>query len=198
MLSLNWITINKRLLEAATLINATPLETFTNILHIITSTGVITEDDLATINKSLQYSDDQLQLLVQSILHIYKKASLIVMKPVTLQKDLENKLKLNSEKSEVFVKVWTDVTKGDFGDLDRRKKLDGVAWSLNLNTHSSSNPTGSQILKPIARLQLSMSDFENKHSEETTLELDAQGLVELYKTLESVQNKLDSVNNVKS
>lgn len=120
------------------------------------------------------------------------------MKPVTLQKDLENKLKLNSEKSEVFVKVWTDVTKRDFGDLDRRKKLDGVAWSLNLNTHSSSNSPGSQILKPIARLQLSMSDFENKHSEETTLELDAQGLVEIYKTLESVQNKLDSVNNVKS
>lgn len=108
--------------------------------------------------------------------------------------NLTEGLQLQTEKAEEFVKIWTERTKSDCVDLEKQKKLDSIAWEVNLETASCYD---AKELIPKTRLQLNLTDFVNdSKSECVMLQLSEEELVKLYNTLEKVQTKLDNIQNI--
>lgn len=137
------------------------------------------------LKESLQISDEKLELLIQSLIHIYKQSMKIIVKPTTLENQLIEQLKFDNIKAQEFIKVWSENTKLDFGNFEKNVQLNDVLWELNLETPAN---------KPHVSMQLNVTDKTNK-SEEILMDLNKQELMELYATLETVQNRLDHVQN---
>lgn len=163
--------------------------------HIADSVGradILTSNDTLKFKESLNLDGDKWNLLIQSLIHVFKLSLKFIFKPTTLQKQLEDELKLDNEKAKEFVKHWSLCTKRDFGDIENRYKLNDVTWQLNIQVASS---VQNKEATPNARLQLNMSKPKTDKRENVTLELNCEELVQLYNALESMQNKLDSVAN---
>lgn len=146
--------------------------------------------DIQKFRESLTIEEDTWNLLLPSLIHVFKMSLKFIFKPTTLQRHLEDDLKLDSEKAKEFVKQWSLCTKRDFGDIENRYKLNDVVWQLNMQVASSVH---NKETIPNARLQFNMSQSKSEEKEYVTLELNCDELVQLYNALENMQNKLDFV-----
>ncbi|EEZ99059.1 COMM domain-containing protein 10 [Tribolium castaneum] len=191
-MSLPWITINSRLQGGVSLINSLNRNKFNLLLkHIVQSETdeIFTQAELAKLSESLKLDDANVQLLIQSIAHIFKQASKVILKPTILQDQLVEKLKFESDKAEDFVKLWTQETKRNF-DVENSKNLDNISWELNVEAASSFTNKERFVH---SRLQMALVSVDGEEKENVVLELDEDELKHLYNTLEKIQNKLDSI-----
>ncbi|KAJ8953346.1 hypothetical protein NQ314_007355 [Rhamnusium bicolor] len=142
---------------------------------------------------SLKLTDDNLQLLIQSITYVFKQASKVILKPTVLQKQLIEYLNFDLEKAEEFVKLWSSETKRDVGDIENRFKLEDISWELNLQ---SANQICNKQSVPNARVQFKLAKaVDNSKKEKVTVEMDEEELLQLYSTLETIQIKLDNIHS---
>lgn len=148
-----------------------------------------TPEELKKLRDSLKITDEDLLLLVNSIKYIVKQSSRVILKPTTLQNHLKEHLKLDDEKTDVFVKIWCEETNKDLGNLDGIMKLDDVAWEQNITI-------ADQVLSEQevsgTRLQLKLSSGTQQHN--IVVELDKDELLQVYNALEVIQIKLDNFN----
>ncbi|KAJ8984639.1 hypothetical protein NQ317_009867 [Molorchus minor] len=189
-MNLKWITVNSRLKNGIALINNLTTIKFQLLLaHIINSK----EDELKKLKDSLKFTEDNVQLLTQSIIYIYRQANKVILKPTVLQKHLIENLKFDSEKAEEFVKQWSNETKKDVGgDFENRMKLENITWELNLET---ANQICNKESVPKARLQFNLAKaVVSDQKDKVTVEMDQDELMHLYSTLETIQIKLDNIN----
>ena len=150
------------------------------------------EEELQKLEKSLGLQSDQLKLMIDSLLYISKRSKNFLMKPTVLQEELTDKLCFNPEKAENFVKFWTENTKVDFDDIQNRQKLEKFSWELNLETSSDCDR---KRAIPTSLLQFEVKDNEDK-TKNISVEMNEQQLLELYDTIEMIQNNLDNLNKV--
>lgn len=186
-----------RLTSGINLINALSAKDFAALLSRIADSKANNEfaaDELRKLSESLDFQENELQLLIQSLAHIFRQSSKFILKPTVLQKQLEEELKFNTPIAEEFVKQWTGKTKADFEDLDNRCRLENVSWQLNVQTASTMS---NKEVVPNARLQLDLSRVKDDTKENVTVELKEEELIQLYNSLENIQMKLDIVNNLK-
>lgn len=161
--------------------------------HVANSIGhadILTNPDTLKFKEALELDENSWNLLIQSLVHIFKLSSKYIFKPTALQKQLEEELNFDSEKAKEFVKQWSVCTKRDFGDLENRCKLNDVTWQLNVQVASSAQ---NKEAIPNARLQLNMLKSKSDEKKDVTLELDCEELVQLYNALENMQSRLDSI-----
>lgn len=180
------------LVKGVNLINTIPNKTFSILLkQTITSTGTkpLTQDELQQLENHLKLPSDDVHLLVQSLCYIWKQSLKVILEPSAMERDLTQVLGLEKSRAKELLQEWTTRLQEDCGDLEKRKKLEGVAWELNVETASSTS-TAHSI--PKARLQLELSDFvDGANKENVVLELDKEQLVKMYNMLENIQLKLD-------
>lgn len=178
------------------IINGTTAANFEALMkHISNSIGLTdltTNADTLKFKETLELDENSWNLLIQSLVHIFKLSLKYIFKPTTLQKQLEDDLNLDSEKAKEFVKQWSACTKRDFGDLENRYKLSDITWQLNVQVASS---VQNKETIPNARLQLNVVKYKSEEKSDVTLELNCEELVQLYNALETMQNKLDSIKN---
>lgn len=153
-------------------------------------TDLLTNEDTLKLKDSFGFDENSWNLLIQSIIHIFKLSLKLIFKPTTLQSQLENELQLDAEKAKEFVKQWSLCTKRDFGDLENRYKLNDIKWQLNVQVASSAH---NKEAIPNARLQLNLLKPKSEEEKDVTLELNCEELVQLYNALENMQSKLDSI-----
>lgn len=161
-----------------------------HIANTIDSADILTHEETLKFKEILALDENSWNLLIQSLVHMFKLSLKFIFKPTTLQKQLESELNLNSEKAKEFVKQWSLCTKRDFGDLENRYKLNDVTWQFNVQVASSAQ---NKEVIPNARLQLNLLKPKSEEKSDVTLEFDCDELVELYNVLENIQNKLDSI-----
>ncbi|XP_018580095.1 COMM domain-containing protein 10-like [Anoplophora glabripennis] len=195
-MSLKWLTVNSRLINGTGLINSMTTIKFKLLLtHIVNTKNeeLFTDEELKKLKDSLKLTEDNLQLLIQSIAYIFKQASKVIIKPTVLQKQLIEDLGLDAEKAEEFVKLWSSETKKDVGDFENSFKLQDVNWELNLET---ANQICNKQVIPKARVQFKLAKSADSSKKDTvTVEFDEEELLHLYSTLETIQIKLDNLHN---
>lgn len=127
--------------------------------------------------------------MLKTLAYVVKRTMQFIIKPTTLEDDLTNNFKFTAEKSDAIVKIWTEYTKEDIGDLEQRHVLEKFSWELNLELASDSNlkkTTPSSILQ-----------FNIKNNDETTenitISMKENQLLELYNQIENMQNVIDSL-----
>lgn len=162
------------------------------IASAVGNSDILASKDISKFKESSNLGETNWNLLIQSLVHIFKLSLKFIFKPTALQKQLEEDLKLDHEKAKEFVKQWSMCTKRDFGDLENRYKMNDVTWQLNVQVASS---THSKEATHNARLQLNVSKPKSDIKENVTLELNCEELVQLYNSLENMQSKLDSITN---
>lgn len=148
------------------------------------------QEEIQKLEKSLNLQNDDLRIMIDTLVTIIKRSHCVLMKPTVLQDELTEKLHFDSNKTETFVKFWTENTKADFDDIQNRKKLQNISWELNLQTASDCD------LKetiPTSLIQLEVKNSEDK-LENITFEMNEEQLLEMYNQVESIQNYLDSIN----
>lgn len=180
-----------RLKDGVQLINGIPTKKFPMLLDCIQRAegpNLFTPEELTKLQDSLHLTEDKLQLLIQSLVYIFKQSSKIILKPTDFQKHLTDVLGFETEKAEEFVKAWSSETKKHFGDFENRCKLNNISWELNLELNK-----GKPV--PKARLQLDVTNFEG-NADNVIFELNEEELVSLYGTLENVQTKLDKLQSI--
>lgn len=163
-----------------------------HVAEMKSNADLLADDSLATLKESLGLEESKWNLLIQCLNHIFKHSLKYIFKPTTLEKQLEDDLKFHTEKAKEFVKHWSLCTKKDFGDLDKRYKLEDVTWQLNVEAASS---VCKKEVIPNARIQLKLSKIKTKKKEDISLQLNSEELVQLYNTLENMQMKLDALGN---
>lgn len=185
-----------RLSEGVNLINLLSNTQFSLLLKRINDSDgndIVSEEEHKKLGDILHLESDSVHLLLQSLIHVWRQSIKVILKPTDLLQNLTEVLGLHTEKSEEFVKVWTERTKSDCGDLEKHKKLDSIAWEINLESASCYN---TKQLTPKARLQLNLTDFVSENSDRITLDLNEEELIELYHTIEKVQSRLDNIQNM--
>lgn len=140
------------------------------------SDEIFTEEELAKLTESLKLDRNSLQLVILSISHLLKQSSKVILKPTVLQEQLTECLKLDPDKAEEFVKLWTQQTNTQF-DLQNSKNLENISWELNVQTASNLYNKQQKIS---TRLQLALANIEGQEKETVTLELDEEELKKLY------------------
>ncbi|XP_074039126.1 COMM domain-containing protein 10 [Leptinotarsa decemlineata] len=196
-MEVKWITVNTKLLNGVHLINSLTTKTLQLLLTHISNSKTenpFTDEELEKLRTSLKLNEDSLQLLVQAISHIFKQSCKVMMKPSILQKQLIEHLGFNTEKAEEFVKIWSNKTNEHFGDFENGMKLENVSWELNVQC--ADQISNKQSL-PVARVQFKLSKLKNEREKENvTIEMDQSELLQFYNTLESIQMKLDTMQNI--
>ncbi|CAH1961423.1 unnamed protein product [Acanthoscelides obtectus] len=189
--NLKWISVNPTLKEGVQLLNSLSAKKFHLLLNHIITEEQFTDEELAKLKDSLKLTEEQVELLVQSIVHILKQSNRILIKPTDLQKQLCESLEFDEEKAEDFVKVWSKQV-NDNVDFENRKCLEDISWEMNIQ---GADQIDNRQYEPLARLQFRVSkgDTGESSKEKLTFELNKEELIHLYNTLESIQLKVDSL-----
>lgn len=148
------------------------------------------QEELQKLEKSLKLSDTQLKTMLDGLLHITKRSEYFLMKPSVLQEELIETLQFNSDKAEIFVKLWTENLKLNFDNFQERCKLKNFAWELNIEAATDNNI---KLTNPVSLLQLQLEDGQEK-SKNITVEMNEEQLLDLYNQIEHIQSTLDNIN----
>ncbi|KAL1494500.1 hypothetical protein ABEB36_010087 [Hypothenemus hampei] len=194
MTDIKWLTLNNRLQQGVSLINAVNTKRFALLLnHLISASSeeVFTETELEKLQETLKLSEAKLQLLIQSIAYILKQSSKVILKPTELQKQLVELVGFDQEKAEIFTKKWSEKVKKELGEFNDRTQLNDMKWELNLQIGSD---MGSKQALPGARIQLDLAKVNDEgQGEKAILELGEEELQQFYNNLEVIQLKLDNL-----
>lgn len=168
------------------LINEICLEEFVNILQqVVVHESVEVEKYL---QGSINFDSNDLHLLLETIIYVWKQSFEIIIKPTVLHKHLVKDLKFDMNKADEFVKAWTDKTNDDFQNLDKLLKLNNIFWEFNLQTSSSSI---TRQLVPILRLKLELTNKQGVNIKNLNFTINKEQVQQLHVEFENIQNKLD-------
>lgn len=154
------------------------------------------------LEKLVQIERTEFLLLIKTLSYILKRASTFIMKPSKLQSELKEKLQLQDSKIDVIMKLWIKNMKPILDNLENKdvpgqsNQLEHVGWKMKLQI--SSEPQQKEKI-PIAQIQLHTSiDNVNGHTgEPINFEMNHVEVLELYNTIEAIQNELDTLRNTK-
>lgn len=184
-----------RLQEGVGLVNELSNQQFRKLCEQILQTSkdgsTVTLEQLQN-SLALNLEQDKLQLLVQSVTYILKQSLNIVSKPTVLQKQLVDTLGIENTKADEFVTIWRNEAKQTFLDLKNQPHLESFTWELNLQTSSSADTSG---IVPNVRLKLDLGNSDASKCDNVAFELHNDEILMLYNSLETIQNKLDYIQN---
>uniref|UniRef100_A0A1B6EFT5 COMM domain-containing protein n=1 Tax=Clastoptera arizonana TaxID=38151 RepID=A0A1B6EFT5_9HEMI len=151
------------------------------------------DDEEEKLLCTLNIDQTELSLLLDTSTLILTQAAYCVTKPQVFQEQLLNSLKLEEEKAQAFVHIWSNHAQGVVSNLRQKSihpiQLESVNWKLNITT---ADDVHGQQLEPRAMIGLKLKHDGDKCST-TILDLNEEGLVTLYNTLENIQAELDSL-----
>lgn len=132
-----------------------------------------------------QFSQQEFSLLLKTLTFILKRAVNFIMKPTKLQQDLREKLKLDQQKTEIFLKYWRQLTKPILDNLgDTSIQLNDVSWELKVQLSSSAQQKEKCV---IGCLTLET----NVKEDPILLEMTRGECFKFYEELEKVQEEID-------
>lgn len=170
------------------LINKITTKKYVALLDCIVTTdnpNLFTKDELIKLQECLNLNEDQLQLLIQSLLFIFKQSSKVILKLTDLYKDLVETLKFDADKANEFVLAWSVQTNKHFSDIENRWKLNNVCMELDVELNRNTTV-------PKVRMQLDVVNSTG-NIDNIIMDLNEEEMVNLYSTLENVQTKLDKL-----
>lgn len=133
----------------------------------------------------------QLNLAIKTITYVLRRLMLFIASPETILDDLTQKLQMNNDKAEILINsFWMVQTKSVVDSLNTDKELVDVQWNLKVDL-SSSTQQKSRVPVGILRLKTGVS------SKNVNLEMGTEDLINLFRTLENVQDELDLLNKTK-
>ncbi|XP_066994421.2 COMM domain-containing protein 10 [Anabrus simplex] len=199
-----WITLTPSLQKAVEIINGLDPAKFRLLLSRITQTmqsgsgneKPFTTEEEEKLQTSLELDKRELKLLLDSTTFIIEQAAYHMTKPAVFHRHLQDSLKLNEEKVETFVNIWTSSAKGIVDQLRKRSvfpaQLDDIRWSLNLQA-ASDRRIKQKIPKAVFQFGIKVNDGGKNNREKVTVDFNHEELYEFYKKLETIQAQLDSL-----
>lgn len=124
------------------------------------------------------------------------------MKPTKLQEELKEKLKLQDNKVDVFMKLWVKNMKPLLDNLavaddsEESNQLEHIGWKLKLQL-SSESQRKEKI--PLAQMQFHTTrDNLNRPGDgPINFEMNHADVLELYNQIDAIQNELDTLRSSK-
>lgn len=130
----------------------------------------------------------QLNLVVKTITYIIRRSVNFIMKPETMIQNLIEIVNLNKDKANLFTKFWVGKTKNILEDVNSGRELIDVQWDLKTELASAAEQK--------SRTAIGVVRLETADKGNLNLELNHNELLELYKTLENVQEELDILKDI--
>lgn len=130
----------------------------------------------------------QLNLVVKTITYIIRRSVNFIMKPETMIQSLIEIVNLNKDKANLFTKFWVGKTKNILEDVNSGRELIDVQWDLKTELASAAEQK--------SRTAIGVVRLETADKGNLNLELNHNELLELYKTLENVQEELDILKDI--
>lgn len=168
--------------------------------HIKDNSSSRTKNEMFTVEEStalervFKLESDQVTLLIKVTLYILERLSRFVMRPSNIHTDLTNKLKMSSDKAEVFISFWRNLMKiiseefnvKNFAEIDQ---IVEPSWQLNLALSSHLNKKEKETT-----ILLDMKSVQNSpKSTKMFVEMSTAELLSFNNQLEAVQLELDSI-----
>ncbi|XP_055635396.1 COMM domain-containing protein 10-like [Toxorhynchites rutilus septentrionalis] len=150
------------------------------------------EFDMDKLQLSCHLNEQEFKSVLQTMAYLVKRSLKYMLKPSAMQIDLRNRLLLDEDKCNIFVKYWIQSTKIILDSLEtehdgesgvRSNQLEDVSWKVRAQL--SSEPRQKDKLA-LGQLELTTSN------KVVNLELNSEEIVHLYNQLERIQVELDS------
>lgn len=133
-------------------------------------------------------SDDERILVLKTIYYIIQRLNLFIMSPVKLQNDL-NELGFSTEKSQILIKHYSDISKEIIKDLDMSSSVsteEEVFWDIKTTL---ADATSQKCKVPKATITLKSQNQTLKLED-----LNHSEMSKLFDKLEVIQSELDNLN----
>ncbi|XP_031832563.1 COMM domain containing 10 protein valette [Nomia melanderi] len=193
-----WITVTPRLEQGLKIINQIDNSKFRLLINRICQTlqssvdaKIFSEDEEEKLLVSLGLNKDDLVVLLEAIITIYKQAACNIIKPQLMETTLKNIVKTDDEKIQIFLNAWITYGKGIIDNFRQQSifpvQVKDIDWCLNIQASSS---TIKKDVRPMALLQLNLT---GERQSKLTVEFDKKELTDLYHNLEKIQSQLDAL-----
>jgi hypothetical protein len=186
------------------LVNATSDDKFEALVERIvskvhnSSESSFKADEFARLQKALNMSSDQVQLMTDFVEFVFLQAAYYMIKAAQLQEHLY-KLHMDESKAAVIVNVWQREGKQIIDQIRTNKsispnRLEGVKWRLSLNLASDAKQ---KLKAPNALFEFNVAKDEhetsfNKH-ESFQVEFSKDQLYDFFTNLENIQKRIDEL-----
>ena len=155
------------------------------------NTKIFSEEEEEKLLVSLDLSKDDLVLLLDALITMYKQAACNAIKPQSMESTLKDTFKTDDDKVQIFLHAWLTYGKGIIDNFRQQSifpvQVKDIDWSLNVQVASS---TIKKNVRPIALLQLNLTGEQRS---KLTAEFDKRELTDLYQNLEKIQSQLDAL-----
>lgn len=192
---MSWIIATDKLLDGVSICNSLDTSSFEKLVDYAYLNAFGSESEKSQ-KPELQNTDSlimgkQLNLAIKTITYVLRRLMLFIASPETILDDLTQKLQMNNDKAEILINsFWMVQTKSVVDSLNTDKELVDVQWNLKVDL-SSSTQQKSRVPVGILRLKTGVS------SKNVNLEMGTEDLINLFRTLENVQDELDLLNKTK-
>lgn len=165
---------------------------FEEVINQVYEVYTTNEDNLSALTdigiESVEISDDETILVLKTIFYIVQRLNLFILSPLKLQSDF-NELGFTPEKSQIFLKFYSDVSKDIVKNLDMSASStaeEEVIWEIKTTL---SEPTSQKCKIPKAKITL-----KSQNQEITFDDLNHSELSKLFDKLETIQSEIDNLN----
>lgn len=194
----SWINVTPRLEQGLRISNKIDSSKFRLLVNRIcqtlrsdVSTKVFSEEEEEKLLVSLDLNRDDLTLLLDGIVLIYKQAACNIVKPSAMEAVLKDTFQIAEDKVQIFLNAWITYGKGIIDNLRQKSifpvQVKDIDWCLNIQSASS---TVKKDVRPVALLELGLIGEKNS---KLTVEFDKKELTGLYENLEKIQVQLDAL-----
>ncbi|KAJ1527201.1 hypothetical protein ONE63_008732 [Megalurothrips usitatus] len=203
-MSSTWIHMTSKFQDGIALINSiepSKLRLLVNRIALfmqrdlsVKTSSPFTEEEEAKLEKSLDLTTKDVQLVIDSANLILQQAAYHVIKPDILKNKLTEGINLEEERATVIAAVWGANANSIVESLRKRSVLPyqfaDITWLLNIEVSSNKK---SKLKEPIAVLELSLRGSDDSMNQKVKLEMRKPELQQLYQNLEKIQTQLDAL-----
>lgn len=155
---------------------------------------MFTVEEATALERVFKLDSTQVTLLIKVTLYILERLSRFIMRPSNIRTDLMNKLKMSSDKAEIFISFWQNLMKiisNEFNvkNLAEIDQLVEPSWQLNLalSSHLNKKEKETTILFDMKTIQ------NSPKSTKTFVEMSTAELLSFNHQLEAAQLEIDSI-----
>lgn len=159
-----------------------------------TKNEMFTVEEATALERVFKLDSTQVTLLIKVTLYILERLSRFIMRPSNIRTDLMNKLKMSSDKAEIFISFWQNLMKiisNEFNvkNLAEIDQLVEPSWQLNLalSSHLNKKEKETTILFDMKTIQ------NSPKSTKTFVEMSTAELLSFNHQLEAAQLEIDSI-----
>lgn len=159
-----------------------------------TKNEMFTVEEATALERVFKLDSTQVTLLIKVTLYILERLSRFIMRPSNIRTDLMNKLKMSSDKAEIFISFWQNLMKiisNEFNvkNLAEIDQLVEPSWQLNLALSSHLNKKEKETT-----ILFDMKTIKNSpKSTKTFVEMSTAELLSFNHQLEAAQLEIDSI-----